>query len=83
MPSWELFERQSDDYKKSVLPPLVKKRISVEAGIKQGWEKYIGDEGVAISIETFGLSAPYKKVFEHFGITAENIVEEAKSLLGK
>lgn len=83
MPSWELFERQSDDYKKSVFPPSVKKRISVEAGIKQGWEKYIGDEGISISIETFGLSAPYKKVFEHFGITAENIVEEAKSLLGK
>lgn len=80
MPSWELFERQSDQYKNEVLPKSVKKRISVEAGINQGWEKYIGDEGISISIETFGLSAPYKKVFEHFGITVENIVEKAKNL---
>ncbi len=83
MPSWELFERQPHEFKESVLPGKIKKRISVEAGIEHGWHKYVGDEGRSLSIETFGLSAPYKKVFEHFGLTVKNIIEEVEKLLAK
>lgn len=83
MPSWELFEEQSEEYKSSVLPKSVKKRISVEAGVAQGWHRYVGDEGKSISIETFGMSAPYEQIYEHFGLTVENIIKESKSLLEK
>ena len=80
-PSWELFESQSQEYKESVLPKNIKARVSVEAGVKQGWEKYIGDEGTSISIEKFGSSAPYKTIFENYGFTAENIYKTAKGLI--
>lgn len=82
-PSWELFERQPEDYKKNVLPQSVKRRISIEAGIRQGWEKYIGDEGDFISIETFGASAPNKVLFENYGFTVENVIKKCKGLLKK
>ncbi len=80
-PSWELFEAQSEEYKESVLPKSVKARVSVEAGVKQGWEKYVGSEGVCISIETFGTSAPYKTIFENYGFTADNIYEKVKEIV--
>lgn len=80
MPSWELFDEQSDNYKESILPESVKNRISIEAGVGQGWQKYVGDKGKIISIEGFGISAPYEKIYKHFGLTVENIVKEAKSL---
>lgn len=83
MPSWELFDEQSDDYKDSILPRSVKKRISIEAGVGLGWQKYVGDEGKIISIEGFGISAPYTQIYEHFGITAENIIKESKNLLSR
>jgi transketolase len=80
-PSWELFEAQTDEYKESVLPKSVKARVSIEAGIKQGWEKYLGDYGEAISIEKFGASAPYEIIFKEYGFTTENILTVVKSVL--
>lgn len=82
-PSWELFEMQDDDYKNSILPKDVKVRISIEAGVKQGWEKYVGEDGDCISIEKFGASAPLEVIFEKYGFSIENIVEKTKALLGK
>jgi transketolase len=82
-PSWELFEHQTNEYKESVLPKSVKAKISIEAGVKQGWEKYLGDFGEAISIENFGASAPYEVLFREFGFTREAIVQKAKALIKK
>lgn len=82
-PSWELFEMQSGKYKNTVLPPNVKKRISIEAGASQGWQKYIGDEGVSISMESFGASAPVEILLEKFGFTVENILEHANKILSE
>ena len=82
-PSWELFEMQSAEYKESVLPAEIKARVSVEAGIKQGWEKYIGDYGEAVSIEKFGASAPGGIAMEKYGFTPANIVDTAKKVLKK
>jgi transketolase len=82
-PSWELFESQTDDYKESVLPKNIKARISIEAGIKQGWEKYLGDYGEAVSIEKFGASAPAEVLFKEYGFTKENIVAAVKRVLAK
>jgi len=82
-PSWELFEKQSAEYKESVLPTKIKARVSVEAGIKQGWEKYLGDYGEAVSIERFGASAPVEVVMEKYGFTPDNIAKTAKRVLAK
>jgi transketolase len=82
-PSWELFEAQPDEYKESILPKSIKARISIEAGVSQGWEKYIGDYGEAISIEKFGASAPYEILFKEYGFTVEAVVKIAKALLAK
>jgi len=83
MPSWELFEKKSQEYKDKVLLPDVKKRIAVEAGIPMGWEKYVGSSGTIIGITGFGVSAPGGLVMERFGFTPENIVNKAMELLGK
>ncbi|MEW5818765.1 MAG: transketolase [Cyanobacteriota bacterium] len=80
-PSWELFEKQSDSYKESVLPVSIKKRLVVETGCQQGWEKYIGLEGSSITINHFGKSAPGYVLLEKFGFTVQNIVEKAKELI--
>ena len=80
-PSWELFEKQPEDYKGSVLPSSIKARVSVEAGVKQGWEKYVGDYGESISIEKFGASAPTDVLFKEYGFTPEKIVEMAQKVL--
>ncbi len=82
-PSWELFEMQSEEYKASVFPPSIKARVSIEAGVKQGWEKYIGEYGEAISIEKFGSSAPYGVLFKEYGFTVENIVKHVHKVLSK
>ena len=81
MPCWELFEKQSQQYKDSVLPPTVKARIGIEAGIELGWHKYLGDRGIFIGMSTFGASAPAKVCFEKFGITAENVIKAAKKAI--
>jgi transketolase len=82
-PSWEIFEMQSEDYKNSVLPKNVKARISIEAGVSQGWEKYIGFDGAIVSLDHYGASAPQNILFEKFGFTIENVVEKANDILKK
>ncbi len=82
-PSWELFENQSQEYRDSVLLPKVKKRLAVEAGVSQGWVKWIGDEGDMHSVDKFGSSAPSKVVFENYGFTVDNILDKARKLVGK
>jgi transketolase len=82
-PSWELFEHQSQEYRNSVLPPNIKKRLAVEAGVSQGWRKWIGDEGDMHTVDKFGSSAPSKVVFERYGFTFDNILDKARKLIGK
>jgi transketolase len=83
MPSWELFERQSQEYRDSVLPPQVKKRVSVEAAATFGWSRWVGDEGHAVGIDHFGASAPYEIIMEKFGLTADNVAQWALAVLGR
>jgi transketolase len=80
MPCWELFEAQGRGYRDQVLPPDVKARVSVEAGVGLGWERWVGDEGDSISIEHFGASAPGATVLEKFGYTVDGVVERALAL---
>ncbi|HOP46630.1 MAG TPA: transketolase [Desulfobacteraceae bacterium] len=82
MPSWELFDTQPDAYKKQVFPPEVHVRIAVEAGVSQGWHRYVGERGGTVCLDRFGASAPYNVLYEKFGITAAKIVERAFALLG-
>ena len=81
MPSFELFERQDSAYRNSVLPPSVLPRVAVEAGIRQGWEPYIGPSGRFVGMDSFGASAPAGVLYKHFGITAERVIAEAKAAL--
>ena len=83
LPSWELFDRQPAAYREKVLPPAVKKRLAVEAGLKLGWEHYVGSDGAIVGMDCFGASAPAEKLFAHFGFTVENVVATAKALLNK
>jgi transketolase len=82
-PSWELFEQQPQTYRDSVLPPSVSARISIEAGVGQGWHRWVGDRGDIMSIEKFGASAPYKEIYKHYGLTVEDVVARALRLLGR
>ena len=81
MPSWELFERQDQGYRDGVLPPAVKARVAVEAGIKQGWDRYVGLGGAIVGMDSFGASAPLQDVMGHFGFTPENVIAVAKQQL--
>ena len=81
MPSWELFDRQPEAYQSRVLPAAVKARVAVEAGITQGWHRYLGEKGEFVGIDHFGASAPYKTLYEKFGITTDRVVEKALELL--
>ena len=81
MPSWELFEKQPEDYQCQVLPSEIKSRIAIEAGITQGWHRYVGSAGEVIGLDSFGASAPYKVLYEKFGITADRVVGKALALL--
>ena len=81
MPCWELFEEQPQDYRDEVLPPSVRARVSVEAGVSLGWERWVGVEGACVSIERFGASAPSATVLEKLGITADNVAAQAAALL--
>lgn len=80
-PSWELFEKQSKAYQEKVLPATVTKRISIEAGVTTGWQKWIGNHGLAIGLDHFGASAPGETVLREFGFSVENVVRQAKKLL--
>lgn len=81
MPCWELFDEQDAAYRESVLPPTVPARVAVEAGIRQGWDKYIGSRGRFVGMSSFGKSAPYQKLYAYFDITAERTVIEAKAAM--
>ncbi len=83
MPCFELFERQSEKYKESVLPSSIKARVCVEAASPYSWYKYATDEGEIISMTTFGVSGPAPQLFEKFGFTVQNVVDKAKKVLGK
>lgn len=81
-PSWELFKEQSAEYRESVLPSYITRRVAVEAGATFGWEKWVGEKGSVIGIDRFGASAPGKIVMEKFGFSVDNVVEEARKTLG-
>jgi transketolase len=83
MPSWELFDKQSESYRREVFPPEIKARVAIEAGRTQGWWRYVGEKGDVVGIDHFGASAPYKVLYEKFGITADRVMEKALKLLGK
>jgi transketolase len=78
LPCWELFDQQPEDYRHAVLPPEVVKRVAVEVGVRQGWDKYIGPQGIFIGISGFGASGPFAELMKHFGVTVENIVAAVK-----
>ena len=80
MPSWELFAEQPREYRDEVLPPPVRRRISVEAGRTSGWERWVGEGGIAVGVDSFGASAPASVLFEKFGLTANAVAEKALSL---
>ncbi len=82
MPSWELFERQSAEYRDAVLPPSVRKRLVIEAGSPFGWERYAGDGGRILGISRFGVSAPAEDAFKEFGFTPQSVLAAARELLG-
>ena len=81
MPSFELFEAQSDEYKESVMPKAVRARVAVEAAATFGWHKYVGLDGAVIGLDHFGASAPYKLLFKEYGFTAENVAATAKKVI--
>jgi transketolase len=83
MPSFEIFEAQTQNYKDSVLPPAIKKRISIEAGSTFGWSRYTGEDGLNIGIDTFGSSAPGNVVMEKYGFSAEKITKDIINYLKK
>ncbi|UII57514.1 transketolase [Cytobacillus spongiae] len=81
MPSWDRFEAQSKEYKESVIPKSVKKRLAIEMGSSLGWHRYAGDEGDVLGIDQFGASAPGEKIMEEYGFTVNNVVARVKALL--
>ncbi len=83
MPSFELFEKQDETYRDSVLPPVVRKRLAIEAGSPLPWYRWVGPEGDIIGMTTFGGSAPYQELMKHFGFTIENVVQRALRLLSR
>jgi transketolase len=83
MPSWEIFERQSQEYRDSVLPPSVKARVAVEQASMWGWAHYVGLDGTILGMKTFGASAPLKVLQKEFGFTKENVIAAAKQQLAK
>ena len=81
LPSWELFDKQPQAYRDSVLPPSVRARVAVEAGIRMGWERYVGGCGAIIGLDDFGASAPATTLYEHFGLTPANVAQTARAVL--
>jgi len=83
MPSWEIFDHQTQEYRDSVLPPAVKARVAVEQASTFGWERYVGSSGRVIGMTTFGASAPLKALQKKFGFEPDRVVTAARQLLGK
>ncbi|MEO8049168.1 MAG: transketolase [Acidobacteriota bacterium] len=83
MPSWELFDAQPEEYRRSVFPPSIPARLSVEAGVTQGWRRYVGDRGDVIGLDHYGASAPAEVLMREYGFTVENVCRRALALLAK
>jgi transketolase len=83
MPSWERFAAQDPDYREQVLPADVRARVAIEAGVSQGWERWVGDAGEVVAMDRFGASAPAGELFRAFGFTPERIVEVAREVLAR
>ena len=83
MPSWELFEIQTEDYRRSIIPPSIRARLAVEAGATQGWHRYIGEWGDVSGLDHFGASAPAPILMREFGFTVENVCQRARAVLEK
>jgi transketolase len=81
LPCWERFEVQDASYRDAVLPPSVRKRVSVEVGVSLGWERWVGDEGAIIGLDHFGASAPAGTIFEHFGFTADRVADVGRRVV--
>jgi len=81
MPSWALFEQQSEEYRKKILPPECTARVGIEAGVSFGWERYVGTKGRVIAMDRFGASAPCKLLAEKFGFTPENVIAVVDELM--
>src|SRR5262245_55988132 len=80
MPSWDIFEMQAHEYRDSVLPPAIKARVAIEQASTFGWERYVGERGKVIGMETFGASAPLKELQKKFGFEPDNVVQVAKEV---
>lgn len=80
MPSTDVFDRQDPAYREAVLPKACRKRIAIEAGVRDFWRKYVGLDGAVIGIDSYGASAPAEKLYVHFGITVDAAVEAARGL---
>jgi transketolase len=83
MPSWDLFEKQPQDYKNEVLPPSITARVAIEAASPFGWDRYVGAKGAILGINRFGASAPYKVLAEKFGLTSADVVRRVKDMFGR
>ena len=83
MPSWDIFEHQTQEYRDSVLPPRIKARVAIEQASTFGWERYVGAEGRVIGMKTFGASAPLKELQKKFGFEPDQVVSAAKEVLAK
>jgi transketolase len=81
MPCWEFFDAQPQKYRDEVLPPKVTARLAIEAGVSQGWHKYVGDRGDVLAVDRFGASAPAEDVFRDYGFTVENVIKKAERLV--
>jgi transketolase len=81
MPSWEIFEQQSQEYRLQVLPPHVTARVSVEQASTLGWSRYVGPGGICLGMKTFGASAPLKQLQQKFGFTAEHVAAAARQAI--
>ncbi len=81
LPCWERFEIQDPEYRDAVLPPEVRKRVSVEVGVSLGWERWVGDEGAIIGLDHFGASAPAATIFERFGFTTDRVADVARRVV--
>ena len=81
LPCWELFAAQSREYRDDVIPPAVTARVSIEAAVTFGWQRWVGDRGVSIGVDRYGASAPWKTIYKELGLTADHLASAAQSLL--
>ena len=81
LPCWELFDEQAEDYRHEVIPPAVTARLGIEAGVRQGWDRYVGPGGDVVCLDRFGASAPGDVVMRELGFNVDNVLKRAKALL--